>query len=126
MAGTDISHWFDEKTLEPRTYIDHITMCRVPYTPSGRFIHIPPPFPTSDWSNDFDVPWWKDKSYVIGKVTKKTRIVRIVNTLVGLEDEIEVSRIPNLRVSIVNGILIKINVQLDLNFEKSCRLFKIL
>lgn len=89
-AGTDISHWFDAKTGDVRTYIDPITHCRVPYTPYGRFLHIPPPYPTTDWRNDFVTPWWKDKSYLIGKLTKKTRTIRIVNTLARIEDTIDV------------------------------------
>ncbi|BHF59052.1 Cytochrome b5 domain-containing protein 1 [Sparganum proliferum] len=90
VAGTDISHWFDPKTGDLKTYIDPISKCRMPYTPSGRFIHVPPPYPTTDWRNDFGTPWWFEKSYCIGKLTKKPRIIRIVNTLALVEHEIEV------------------------------------
>jgi hypothetical protein len=31
----------------------------MPYTPMGRFLHIPPPEPDADWVVDFDTPWWK-------------------------------------------------------------------
>ncbi|VDO04492.1 unnamed protein product [Rodentolepis nana] len=89
-AGTDISHWFDPKTGDLKTHIDPITLTRVPYTPHGRFLHVPPPYPTSDWPNDFVVPWWKDKRYQIGKLTKKARTIKITNALTRIEDIIEV------------------------------------
>ncbi|VDL59339.1 unnamed protein product [Hymenolepis diminuta] len=89
-GGTDISHWFDSKTGDLRSHIDPITFARVPYTPYGRFLHVPPPYPTSDWPNDFVVPWWKDKSYQIGKLTKKARTIKVINTLSLTEDIIEV------------------------------------
>ncbi|CAH8531026.1 unnamed protein product [Schistosoma rodhaini] len=89
-AGKDISHWFDEKTGDVRHHIDPVTNCYVPYTPYGRFLHIPPPYPTTDWATDFGIPWWKDERLIVGYLTKKTRFVRIFNTLALLEHEIEV------------------------------------
>ncbi|KAM7540095.1 hypothetical protein Aperf_G00000031319 [Anoplocephala perfoliata] len=89
-GGTDISHWFEPKTGNLKTYIDPISFTRVPYTPYGRFLHVPPPFPTSDWRNDFVIPWWQDKTFRIGKLTKKARNIRVVNTLSLTEDTIEV------------------------------------
>ncbi|CAH8499927.1 unnamed protein product [Heterobilharzia americana] len=89
-AGKDISHWFDAKTGEVRHHVDPVTNCYVPYTPFGRFINIPPPYPTTDWATDFGVPWWKDERLAIGYLTKKTRFVCIVNTLALHEHEIEV------------------------------------
>ncbi|CAH8494384.1 unnamed protein product [Schistosoma mattheei] len=89
-AGRDISHWFDAKTGDVRHHIDPVTNCYVPYTPFGRFVHIPPPYPTTDWATDFGIPWWKDERLIVGYLTKKTRFVRIFNTLALLQHEIEV------------------------------------
>ncbi|XP_072036123.1 LOW QUALITY PROTEIN: cytochrome b5 domain-containing protein 1-like [Amphiura filiformis] len=89
-AGKDISHWFDKKTKDIRRHIDPITGCEFPYTPHGRFVHIPPACPRTDWVNDFGRPWWKDESYCIGILSAKTRFVKIINTLTSQEHVIEV------------------------------------
>jgi len=89
-GGTDISHWFNPKTKEIRSHVDPMTNCVIPYTPRGRFIHIPPPYPSSDWANDFGRPWWRDDSYCIGILSKKTRNVKIINTLTSQEHILEV------------------------------------
>ncbi|KAF7257042.1 hypothetical protein EG68_05084 [Paragonimus skrjabini miyazakii] len=89
-AGTDISHWFDRRTGDVQHYVDPQTHCIMPYTPHGRFVHIPPPFPTTDWATDFGTPWWKNDKYAVGYLTKKTRFVRIINTLALQEHELEV------------------------------------
>ncbi|RDD39416.1 Cytochrome b5 domain-containing protein 1 [Trichoplax sp. H2] len=89
-AGKDISHWFDDKTKDVRTHVDPVTGCIVPYTPHGRFIHIPPPYPQSDWANNFGKPWWKDDAYCIGLLSQKTRFIRVINTLTSQEQTIEV------------------------------------
>ncbi|CAH8485630.1 unnamed protein product [Schistosoma turkestanicum] len=74
-AGRDISHWFDAQTGDVRYHVDPITNCHVPYTPFGRFVHIPPPYPVTDWATDFGIPWWKDERLIVGNLTKKTRFV---------------------------------------------------
>ncbi|XP_065842323.1 cytochrome b5 domain-containing protein 1-like isoform X2 [Oscarella lobularis] len=89
-AGKDISNWFDKKTGNLRTHIDPVTNCRVAYTPQGRFIHVPPRFPASDWANDFGKPWWQDEKYCIGKLSQKTRKIRLVNMLTSQQNTIEV------------------------------------
>ena len=89
-AGTDISGWFDVKTKDIRTHIDPITLCTVPYTPRGRFLHIPPPIPRSDWANTFGTPWWKDSKYFVGQLSAKTRKLKIVNMLTAEETVVEV------------------------------------
>jgi hypothetical protein len=66
-GGTSISHWFDEKTGDVKTYIDSIRNIRMPFTPYGRFIHVPPPDPI-DKVESIAIPWWKDEKYIIGKV----------------------------------------------------------
>lgn len=61
--------------------------------PNGRFLHVPPTEPNSDWDPDsFNIPWWVDDArYCIGKLTTKTRFIRIVNTLTKNDDKIEVA-----------------------------------
>lgn len=60
--------------------------------PAGRYLHMPPEGPNSDWSaQEFVVPWWQDERYVIGKLTKQTRPIRIVNTLTKHDNIIEVA-----------------------------------
>ena len=66
-AGKSISHWFDQKTRDIKTYMDPVRNIQMPYTPHGRFIHVPPADPC-EWSTDYELPWWKDQSYMIGKV----------------------------------------------------------
>ena len=61
-----------------------------PYTPMGRFIHVPPPCPRSDWANNFGKPWWKNEKYCIGILSSRTRRIRIINTLTLREQIIEV------------------------------------
>ena len=69
--------------------VDPETNLTVPYTPEGRFIHVPPRDPTTTWRHR-ETPWWKDSQYVIGNITKKERKLRIVNTLTSKEDILEV------------------------------------
>ena len=61
----------------------------------GRFIHIPPRCPSTDWANDFGRPWWKDDSYCIGLLSNKTRKIRIINTLTSQEQILEVRKDTN-------------------------------
>lgn len=89
-AGKDISHWFDPKTKDVKTHVHPVTGCVVPFTPMGRFLHVPPPFPRSDWSNTFGTPWWKETRYCVGTLSVRTRKIRIINTLTLQEQVIEV------------------------------------
>lgn len=89
-AGKDISHWFDPKTKDILRHVDPLTGCIKYYTPRGRFIHIPPPCPRTDWANDFGRPWFKDNRYEVGLLSAKTRWIRIINTLTSQEQRLEV------------------------------------
>jgi hypothetical protein len=89
-AGTDVSSWFNNKG-EPRTCVDEETGLVIPYTPQGRFLHIPPAFPTNEWRTDFGLPWWRDPRFILGRVSSRTRIIRIVNVLTQQEDELRVA-----------------------------------
>ncbi|TPX68769.1 hypothetical protein SpCBS45565_g02892 [Spizellomyces sp. 'palustris'] len=95
-AGKDISHWFDRKTGDIKSQINPLTECLTPYTPEGSFLHVPPPVPFSDWSSTMDtgsaVPWWQNKQkYCIGRLSQKTRKIRIINTLTRDEHVLEVA-----------------------------------
>eukprot|EP00054_Salpingoeca_dolichothecata_P004916 m.32452 g.32452 ORF g.32452 m.32452 type:complete len:217 (-) comp14971_c0_seq2:46-696(-) len=90
VAGTDISHWFDQETKDIRKHVDPTTGCLLYFTPKGRFLHIPPACPRTDWSTDIPIPWWKDEKYVVGTLTKKVRKLRIVNVLASQSNILEV------------------------------------
>ncbi|XP_062031418.1 cytochrome b5 domain-containing protein 1 isoform X1 [Lepus europaeus] len=89
-AGQDISHWFDPKTKDIRKHIDPLTGCLRYRTPRGRFVHVPPQLPRSDWANDFGKPWWLGSQYEVGRLSPKTRNIRIINTLTSQEHTLEV------------------------------------
>lgn len=85
-AGEDVSYWFDSLTQDLKTYIDPESNLEMPYVPGGRFVHVPPPEPVTNWCTDFGQPWWKDERFVIGRLSKKTRKIRVVNTLTTQDD----------------------------------------
>lgn len=89
-AGEDVSHWFDADTGDLKFHIDPVTNLRMPYVPRGRFIHVPPTNPVSTWRTDFGKPWWKNEEFVIGRLSTKTRKIRVVNTLTTQDDLLEV------------------------------------
>lgn len=89
-AGQDISHWFDPKTKDIKKFLDPITGCLLYFTQHGRFSNVPPRCPSSDWANDFGIPWWKDEKYCIGILSKKTRFIKIINALTLQNQIIEV------------------------------------
>ena len=81
------------ETIVPKqikTFVHPVTGCIAPYTPMGRFVHIPPPFPRSDWANNFGQPWWKNETYCIGLLSERNRRVRVINTLTLEEQVLEV------------------------------------
>jgi hypothetical protein len=75
-----------------KTQINPLTGTVTPHTPEGRFVHVPPPLPRADWSiGESFTPWWLDReSYFIGKLSQRTRNIRIVNTLTKDEHVLEV------------------------------------
>jgi hypothetical protein len=61
------------------------------YTPTGRYLHIPPIEPDSEWDpSSFMLPWWRDKSFCIGRLSTKTRKLRVINMLTKNDDILEV------------------------------------
>jgi hypothetical protein len=90
-AGQDISHWFDKTTGNLKTQIHSLTDCETTALPLGRFLHVPPPLPRLDWSaDDGNNPWWTDQSNCLGYLSKKTRKLKLVNTLTKEEHLLEV------------------------------------
>ena len=89
-AGTDVTHWFDPVTKEVRTFVDPETEFEMPFPPMGAFLHCPPPMPTAEWNSNIGTPWWKDRALSIGKLTQKTRKVKLFNMLTKQETILEV------------------------------------
>ncbi len=56
----------------------------------SRCIHVPPGGPCSNWKREAPTVWWKDAQYCIGTLTKKTRKIRVKNTLTHQEHLLEV------------------------------------
>jgi hypothetical protein len=89
-AGSDISHWFDANTLQPKTHVDPITGLEEIYCPWGRYIHVPPQGPESDWATNYVTPWWDDRRYYVGSFTKRTRKVTMMNLMTKQKNTLEV------------------------------------
>ncbi len=88
VAGMSISHWFNDQ-FDVKTYMDPVKNIRLPYTPDGRFIHVPPA-DAREWDTSLTAPWWKDDNYVVGKLTSKKRLIKVVNMLTKMEDTLYV------------------------------------
>lgn len=84
-AGTDITNWFDEKTRGPRTLVSKNGEEEF-YTPHGKYLHL------DSQKDHLVIPWWKNQEFCIGKLTKKSQLIRIINTLSDTEDQLEVPR----------------------------------
>lgn len=88
---SDCSHsWPLNPALKIRKHIDPLTGTLRYRTPRGRFLHVPPQLPRSDWANDFGMPWWQGSRYEVGRLSAKTRNIRIINTLTSQEHTLEV------------------------------------
>nr|XP_019964068.1 PREDICTED: cytochrome b5 domain-containing protein 1 [Paralichthys olivaceus] len=89
-AGSDISSWFDPETKDILKHVHPLTNCVRYYTPRGRFLHVSPTGPCSDWASDFGEPWWRDRRYEVGLLTTKARWIRVINTLTSEEQQLQV------------------------------------
>ncbi len=48
----------------------------------GRFVHVGPTSPTTEWDMSFDVPWWREHArYRVGALTARACRVRLCNVL---------------------------------------------
>lgn len=81
-AGTDITYLFDSKSREPRTCIDLSTGLQTFYTPTGRYLHLE--------TSETEIKWWKNQSLVIGRLTQKSRRIKLINMLTDHEFILEV------------------------------------
>lgn len=88
-AGSDVSHWFEKQTGNPKQFIDVERGIKCYYLPQGRYLHVPPDLP-GHFETDFESPWWNDSQYRIGTLTTKLRKIRIINTLTHHEEILEV------------------------------------
>jgi len=88
-AGQDISHWFNPKTGDLKKRVDPSTGVLTHQCPHGIILHVPPPCPSSGYQG-VERPWWKETRYQIGRLTKKIRLIRLVNTLTLQTTTIEV------------------------------------
>lgn len=79
-----------QPSLKIRKHVDPLTGTLRYRTPRGRFLHVPPQLPRSDWANDFGKPWWQGTRYEVGRLSAKTRSIRIINTLTSQEHTLEV------------------------------------
>lgn len=91
-AGRDLSHWFCVKDgkVQVKEHYDEARDLFVPYTPMGRFVHVPAPEPEAVSADHPNTPWWRDEQYIIGQLSAKVRKLRIVNTLTRQEDILHV------------------------------------
>jgi len=81
-AGTDITHWFDAKTTDPKTFVDPYTNMEDTYCPLGRYLHVPSAFPEPGLDTRTLIPWWKDEvKYCIGKLASGTIKINVCNLL---------------------------------------------
>ncbi|KAH8967114.1 hypothetical protein BDL97_03G062100 [Sphagnum fallax] len=96
MAGKDISHWFEPRTADMTTGVEllmefdpqmQITTYCIP--PKGKFIHFPPMYPCNVFNME-ELPWWKDPDYMVGKLSERSRFVRIRNVMTEHTDLMEV------------------------------------
>jgi len=89
-AGQDVSHWFDEETGDVIKEIDPVTGLSTPHLPYGRFVHVPPSEPVSNWSTEFDEPWWRDEAFCIGSLSSAPRSIIVRNMLTYQESVLQV------------------------------------
>ena len=69
-AGKDISHWFDNDTRDPKTFVNPKTSKEDYYCPTGRYLHIPADGPVTSQKKSSSQSWWRDyDKYVIGRLT---------------------------------------------------------
>lgn len=62
------------------------------FCPQGPYLHLMPSEPDSDYTSNFNVPWWRDLTrFMIGALTHKTRKIRLINMLTKHEDTLEVA-----------------------------------
>ncbi len=90
-AGQDLSEWFDAASREVKRARDEATGLVLPVLPHGRFLHVAPSEPVSNWSTAFEEPWFRDDAhFCIGRLSQSVRHVVLVNMLTYQETKLEV------------------------------------
>lgn len=93
-AGGDVSHWFvqnaEDGLPDLKTHVDPVSGLRTPYCPDGRFIHVPELSPRTDSVTE-SLPWWRNQSYHIGRLSTRARRVRLINTLTSHDHDMTVA-----------------------------------
>lgn len=90
-AGKDISHWFDHETHDIRHYVHPVTGVIVPYCPHGPIPDVNPAAPATSWRPLDRCPWWLEKRYRMGNLTRNPRPCKVMNVLAGTQAVITVS-----------------------------------
>ncbi|KAG6463928.1 hypothetical protein O3G_MSEX014159 [Manduca sexta] len=85
-AGKDLSHWFegDEWVRYTHPIVGSTTTYHLHGHPARQGV-----VPSTRW-RPISKPWWLDESRVVGKVTARTRPIRITNSLTGSTITLEV------------------------------------
>merc|ERR1712131_449149 len=85
VAGQDISHWFNSRTGDIKTHVDAEKGITKYYCPHGRFLHVPPAEPRSDYSTDFGRPWWRDAKYEVTKHHKDFVKIKFLDWIINFK-----------------------------------------
>eukprot|EP00924_Labyrinthula_sp_SR-Ha-C_P005331 snap_masked-scaffold_1-processed-gene-28.25-mRNA-1 protein AED:0.38 eAED:0.49 QI:0/-1/0/1/-1/1/1/0/249 len=99
-AGQDVSHWFDCRVpydsesifLKRKTSIHGSYLFPILANDTKVFMHFPPEIPVTDFDTVFrqgnmeqkeqiEKPWWQQRVYVIGRLTKQVVNIKLVNEL---------------------------------------------
>lgn len=76
--------------LQLKTYVNPATNRIEPYTPEGRFLHVPRVAPSTAADDlPVDLPWWRDPRLRRGRLTARPRTYSIVNTLTSQSHTVE-------------------------------------
>lgn len=78
--------------VQLKTFVHPVTNRLEPYTPEGRFLHVPASSPSTA-PEDVLVPepWWRDPQFLVGRLTGRPRTFNIVNTLTSQTHVVEFS-----------------------------------
>ena len=97
-AGADVSHLLNSSHLRPtgglqkghgiKTFTEPINCLEITYHPSGEFLHAISEEPRCNWQGT--IPWWKDESLIVGRLSLRVCKVCIRNSTTGQENVLEV------------------------------------
>jgi hypothetical protein len=76
------------RAAQLKTHVDPATNVRTPWTPVGRFLHVPTVAPVVGKAV-VGTPWWCRSDLVVGALTRSPRTFRVVNTLTSQADVVQ-------------------------------------